>query len=210
MAASTTRNVFHVYFQILEPIEDFPADLLADFICIVRDSVTAYISYFPRGTYSKVLKWANHVYDTRCTTRQINNRAYINLLHLCMFLRYDDVREESSLNIIHKLIAQWTSHQQRNGLQLSAADHKISPAASPHKDQRFWKANVYDAMKSMVYDLVEHVEMVKVTEEDITRYLNIRCLCDEFDEWISEWINTLYSRQSRIADGKPNSPKRYV
>ena len=184
------------FSQILEPIEEFPAELLADFIGIVRDSITAYISYFPRGTYCKVLKWANHVYDTRCTSRRINNRAFINLLHLCMFLRYDDVREESSRNIINKLIAEWSVEQQQIK-QYQSVHSRLSPSMSPIKCGFNWKSIVEETMRSMVCDLVEHVEMVKVTEDDITRYLNIRCLCDEFDEWIAEWIHSLYSRIKR-------------
>jgi len=186
-------------FTILEPLEDFPAELLAAFIGVVRDSVTAYISYFPRGTYSKVLKWANHVYDSRCASRQINNRALIDLLHLCMFLRYDDVREESSLRIINKLIAEWTNDRALRSVRCRPQ----SPPLSPSKAGHFWKGNVYDAMRSMVCELVDHVEMVKVTEDDITKYLNVRCLCPEFDQWTAEWVHSLYRRHghSHRSDG---------
>ena len=173
--------------QILEPIEEFPNGMLADFICIVRDSIAAYISYFPREIYHKVLKWANHVYDTRANSRQIDSRAYINLLHLCMFLRYDDVREEASMNIINKLIIEWTKHNNTKDLH-----SRLSPLMSPLKSAKS-KPNTYDAMRGIVIGLVHHVQTVKITEDDITKFLNSRVVDDEFDEWIAEWMNRLYA-----------------
>ena len=178
----------------MEPIDQFPEGMLADFICVVRDSITAYMSYFPREIYSKVLKWANHVYDTRFIKRQIDNRAYINLLHLCMFLRYDDVREEASINIINKLIIEWIKHQNTKDLQ-----SKLSPK-SPISKSKPNLPNTYDCMRSIVCGLVKHVEIVKITEDDITKFLNTRVVNDEFDEWIGEWMTKLYQDDSHRSD----------
>eukprot|EP01083_Nonionella_stella_P038841 105598_1 len=166
-------------FTILEPIEEFPVGMLADFISVVRDAITAYISFFPREIYGKVLKWANHVYESRSTSREIDTRAFINLLHLCMFLRYDDVRAEASMNIINKLMMEWAKHHNhRRDIQMKARHVR--------------KPTTYDAMRDMVCGLVKHVEIVKVTQGDITKFLNIKMVNEEFTEWVAQWMNQLY------------------
>ncbi len=48
-------------FTIVEQIKEFSSEMLSDFICIVRDSITPYISFFNREIHSKVLKWTYHV-----------------------------------------------------------------------------------------------------------------------------------------------------
>ena len=77
------------------------------------------------------------------------------------------------MNILTKLIGEWSKQQHR------ALDSKHSPSQSPSKGATFWKANVYDAMRAMVCELADHVEMVKVSEEDITKLRVIKRLVDE-------------------------------
>lgn len=49
-------------------------------------------------------------------------------------------------------------------------------------------------MKSIVFGLVKHVEIVKITEDDITKFLNMKVVNDDFNEWVGQWMNRLYAQ----------------
>ena len=72
----------------------FPNGIITDFINVVKDAVTSYISCnsFDSEVYRKVLQWLGHVYTIHY--KSLDTSGFMSMLHLCMFLRHEDVREE--------------------------------------------------------------------------------------------------------------------
>ena len=68
----------------------------------MRDALTAYVSFFSRDVYVKVLRWLKHVYKTRSS--ELDTIAFMSMIHLCMFLRHEDSREQIGRNILSSVI----------------------------------------------------------------------------------------------------------
>eukprot|EP01084_Bolivina_argentea_P109020 194868_1 len=103
--------------------------------------------------------------------------------------------------IINKLIIEWSKyhHDNNNNKYNNKNNHKnisiISPLLSPiklGKSNSNLKVNTYDAMNGIICGLVNYVAIVKITESDVTKFLNIRVVDEEFNEWVIEWMNKLY------------------
>ncbi|ETO16233.1 cation diffusion facilitator family transporter containing protein, partial [Reticulomyxa filosa] len=99
-------------FTTLNSIKSFPKGMLADFVTLVRDALTAYVSFFKNEVYVKVLKWLNHVYTTRA--QELDTMAFMSMIHLSMFLRHEDARENVAKSILTAVLKQSKSARKAN------------------------------------------------------------------------------------------------
>ncbi len=129
----------------------------------------------------------------------LSNRAFMSMLHLCMFLRHEDSREHIGKFILQNVIRQ--SRSQRK--------HRMVKDSNESKDNNYNHKNqnkpknknnsaVYSWLSGMVTELADHVAITKSTQNQVTKYLNVKVVDSDFHEWVSDWLGLFFNHFDRF------------